>query len=384
MRIGFKETSAVLIEVPQEIPEALPFVLDDCSFAFSLHMRNKILWHLIINKKKYYDVFKLRKPRGGHRIVHAPNYEILKSAHSAILVKYLVPLQEELGPHVTAYRNGRSIKDAIVQHIPDCPICDGGPPTPPSHDCPRNGLFLKMDLKDFFSSTRRSWIRQYFQTKGYNFDVAGLLANLLTVSDLPNPWRHTSKDQPRFVAGVPQGASTSGAICNLVADWRIDQPILKFLKEHGIQYNTQWVYTRYSDDLTFTCDRTFSPPETSQFIRKITKIINQGGYQIHLGKTKMEYGSASKKLLGAVINQKPNISALEYRRLRAIIHNCLVMGFETQYKRAGKKNAKELIRYLQGKVNFIGQISEQKGSKLKVDLDCAISKWPIKQKMENS
>ena len=74
-------------------------------------------------------------------------------------------------------------------------------------------------------------VRHYFTSIGYNHDVAGLLANLLTVTDFPNPnYKQQVKKAPpgtwvpEVFSGVPQGSPASGAICNLVADMLIDKP----------------------------------------------------------------------------------------------------------------------------------------------------------------
>jgi hypothetical protein len=68
----------------------------------------------------------------------------------------------------------------------------------------------------------------------------------------------------------------------------------------------------------------------------------------------------------------PNIGKEEYLRLRAIIHNCLVQGFDTQFQRAGKENVAQLQDYLQGKANYIKQINPEKGARLLHELNVAM------------
>ena len=435
MSVGFKETSIVQIDIPTTIPEELPFVLDDCSLAFSLGFRNKIMWFLLREKKDQYRKCRIPKKSGGIRIIHAPEI-MMKLLLKRILVKYLAPLQEQLGPHVTAYRKNFSAQDAVKQHIPPCGICDAGAPagTPKKHECPRRGLFVHMDLKDFFTTTRRAWIREFFQNQGYNFDVAGLLSNLMTVTDFPNPLyeelkyliRNEGKKIsdfpnlqceelrrivekniaatdppnpmheelkciieegrwfPKVFTGVPQGSPAASAICNLIADWRFDQTLLRYLAKRNqwdnLSGHSKWVYTRYSDDLSFTCGRTFTARETAQFIDDVREIIDTSGYRINEKKTRISHGYYGKYLLGTVCNQKPNIRETEYRQLRALVHNCLVMGFDTQYQRAGKEDEESLIMYLTGKINYVGQVSSGKGKKLRGVFDVAFQSWKDEKK----
>jgi hypothetical protein len=44
MSVGFSQTTYDVIELPKDIPEEIPFVIDDCSLAFHLGFRNKVLW----------------------------------------------------------------------------------------------------------------------------------------------------------------------------------------------------------------------------------------------------------------------------------------------------------------------------------------------------
>jgi len=383
MSVGFSETTVEIIELPT-IPDNIPYAFDDCSLAFSLGFRNKVMWHMIENWKAMYKVHRIPK-KIGYRIIHEPN-EMMMLLLQQLHVRYLIPLQNELGDHVTAYRKGLSCRHAVLQHIPPCEICDkAGDKTPKGHDCPRKGLYVHMDLKDFFSSTSRAMIRSYFVNLGYNHDVASLLANLLTVTDFPNPnYKQQKKLAPKGVwvpeifSGVPQGSPASGAICNLVADKLIDCPIMNYLerknKEYGLEGHRKWVYTRYCDDLCFTCGRTFTLEETEQFIADITSIVHQTGYRINKDKTRRSHGYYGRRLLGTIFNQKPNIPAMEYRNVRAITHNCLVHGFDSQAEKAGKENGGALQTWLRGKINYMNQINPYKGAKLLAEFNVAVKR----------
>lgn len=368
MTYGYAQSQFLSIEV-SNTPHLL---IDDFTLAFFIGCRNKTFWWLLNDKKKQYKVFHIPKNSGGKRTIHAPEVMMKYCLHN-LHAKLLLPLQEKLGSHVTAYRPNKSIVDAVFQHIPPCPICDSAPKglTPKKHECPKNGAYIRMDLKDFFPSTKRSLIRKFFEKEGYSSYVSGLIASFMTVpftSPADNIWH-----------GAPQGAPTSGAMCNLVADGVLDKPILKYLvqknKEDRLTGSWAWRYSRYADDLTFTCGKDYTLKEKKTITHELHQIVRASGYQVNHKKTKIIRAYYRRKMLGVIINQKPNVPREEYLKIRAIIHNCLTNGVQTQYERAGKSSPEELFRYLRGKTSFIMQVHREKGERLKEELDVAIANW---------
>ncbi len=395
MSIGYPTTTVDVIELPT-ISEALPYAIDDFSLASHLGFRNKIMWWILGNPRAQYQVFRIpKRKRGQYRIIHSPT-DIMKSLLQRLHVKFLVPLQEQLGPHVTAYRKNLNITDAVQQHIRKCPTCAAAPldKTPAKHPCPKRGVYIHMDLQDFFPRTTRAWIRNYMCDQGYSHDVAGYLANLMVVADIPNTkYKRGATDRygyavRKFLAGVPQGAPTSGAICNLVADSRLDKPILEYLakrnKEEGLTAEWAWRYTRYSDDLSFTCGHPYTKEERTEMVKDVTQIIRGGGYAVNKSKTKISHSYHKRKLLGVVFNDHANFPKDEYLRLRAITHNCMINGFEKEYKRGSHKNVDAMISWLRGKINWVNQVNATKGKKLLAEFDQAITKHEATQEAANA
>lgn len=383
MTIGFSKTTVDIIHLPTDIPPYMPFAIDDCSLAFHLGFRNKTFWWTVNNKKDMYKVYRIPKKRGGIRLIHAPE-PVFKVLLQQMLIKFLVPLQDQLGEHVTAYRKDLSCKHAVMQHIAKCPVCDSAPKgkTPAAHECPRLGTYIHMDLENFFGNTQRTWIRNFFKNLGYSHYVASLMANLLTVDDIPNPHYDELKkagkslsDVRETVAGVPQGSPASGAICNIIANDRLDKRMLEYMdelnKKMGLEGEFRWRYTRYSDDLSFTCGKVLNEEERDEVIAHATQIIQFAGYRVNLKKTRAAHKYYRKMLLGMVFNQKPNIERQKYLRLRAITHNCLVNGFETEAAKAGKTKGK-FISWLRGNINYVGQVHEEHGQKLLLVYEAAL------------
>lgn len=373
MSAGFNITSLDIIDLPDDISNTSMCIVDDCSLAFQLGFKPKALWYAILKNDEMYDRLEIPKKSGGKRIIHRPS-PMMEVLARQLLRKILNPIQEKLGDHVTAYRANRSTQMAVKQHIPPCPICDASSldSYPKKHDCPRRGTYISIDLKDFFTTTRRSWIREYFyQVEGYNHYVSDLLAVLLTVRDFKNPRYGTKRERvndPEYFTGAPQGSPTSGAICNLVANHRLDKYILPYLEKlnstYGLTGVNKWVYTRYADDMAFTCGKYLTYAERNVVLDQITQICTRNGYVVNDKKTRIWDGIHRKQLLGVVFNMRPNVTKTRYRTLRAITTNCLNRGFHTQWLKAERLSEEDFIAWLRGQINYVKQVNPRKGAAL--------------------
>lgn len=375
---SYKSTLLERIEFqfPQVPAPKLPLVIDDWTLSFRLGFRGKTFWFIHHNRDAQYKEFKIKKASGGLRTIHNPSPLMRVFSHQ-LRARVLLPLCAELGAHVSAYQLGKSTVDAAREHVLPCEICTPYDGThtcepfievhetryavkkqpcqacqlPPKHDCPRRGVKIHMDIKDFFGSTRRSWIRKYFHdVVGYNHYVSGLLAHLMTVT-LTNP-RTKEKYQ-----GVPQGSKTSGDICNLIADHRFDQVLLKRFPD--------WKYTRYADDLYFSHPKNLSREETNTFIKEVEMVVQAAGYRINRRKLHVQRPHRRQKLLGVILNQKPGIPREQFMMMRSLLHNCVNYGFESQVTRAKKDNVFHLHNWIGGKLAYYTMIAPAKAQHLK-------------------
>jgi hypothetical protein len=219
------------------------------------------------------------------------------------------------------------------------------------------GVKFKMDLKDFFLSTSRSMIRKYFNTVvGYNHYASSLLGQLLTTDygrGVSAPEAHT----PGIRTGVPPGALCAGDICNLVADHLIDYHMKKAMPG--------WKYTRYADDLYFSCDRRLTNDDLSDAMKRATRVILASGYRVNQKKTQVQPWTQPQRLLGVNINRKLNIPAPEYRRMHMILYMAAKKGFASQLEYAHKEDVPTLHAWITGKLSYFTQIAPGKAAKLK-------------------
>lgn len=384
-------TSLEIIDTPEPTHPDLPLVIDDISLAFRLGFRAKTMWWLMLKPSAAYKPFQIPKASGGIRQIHAPS-PAMRVLLKNLRHRFLLPVVDELGEHVTAYRLGQGVVDAAKRHIHPCAVCAeyDVPHTccvsfhekesgsyklvksegckaclqPPAHKgCARRGVKIHLDLKDFFGNTRASWVREYLREDlGYSERVANHMATLMTT-----PLTLERKQGPIKIRGVPQGAPTSGDICNLVAAKRLDEPVLRLLKD------TDWRYSRYADDLYLSHPENLPKDAVSGIIEMIRVCVNDAGWRLNNKKIQVQRPKNQQRLLGVSINRVPNIPNQEYRRVRVILHRCWHDGFEKVGLRYGK-TAGQMYAWLNGKLSWFSSINPNKTQRLKAVLESARNK----------
>lgn len=328
---SFAETRVDFVEFFDDLKHAeLPLFVDDMTLAHTLGVHNKTLWWMIWTKKDMYTVFNIPKrgKAGGKRGIQNPKPK-LKTVQRLILGKILEHIP--VGDHIGAYIPGRSCMDTATQHL-------------------KKSIIVSMDIKDFFPSVKRSMIRNFLKSLGYNHLTSSMLADLMTYKNF-----------------VPQGAPTSGLIANLVANHKFDHKIIDGLKK----LDPGWLYTRYSDDIDISHPKDQSREMVQKVVDLVVEQTREAGFTVNDKKTKVEPRWRRQKVLGIVVNEKPNLPRMEYDRLRCLIHNCVMHGFDTQYKRAGQSSANGLKSHIRGKLSFLKQIDEAKSKKLKEKFEIA-------------
>lgn len=165
----------------------------------------------------------------------------------------------------------------------------------------RNNLYiLKMDLKDFYPSISRNKIFIQFLELGYNTYAANLLTNLCTLE-----------------GKLPQGAVTSPYLANLVC-YRMDIRIAGYCNKRDI------TYTRYADDLTFSCD---NRDVLRNLYGMIKKIVEDEGFYINQRKTQFLSPKIHKKIVGVTVNDGLlKAPKLFKRSVRSMIHYQIITG----------------------------------------------------------
>lgn len=221
-----------------------------------------------------YVVFTVPKRRGGVRRIDAPNPE-LKALQRRILRRVLAKLKVHPAAH--GFEKGRSIVTNALPHA-------------------SKPVVIRIDVRNFFHSTKRKRVLKYFRKIGWSRKAAKLLTDLCTHN-----------------GSLPQGAPTSPRLANLV-NHQLDARMAVMAESNG------GVYTRYADDVTISFIEDH-PGIGGRMVYIANAIFYQHGYRIH-GKRKRSVRRAHQRqqVTGLVVNELPGLPREVRRKLRAVEH----------------------------------------------------------------
>lgn len=293
----------------------------------------------------HYVRFQIPKKSGGTREISAPQPR-LAAAQDWILANVLAKVPVE--PPAHGFVAGRSTVTNAVPHV-------------------RRAVVVNVDLKDFFPTVTFPRVKGVFQSLGYSPAVATLLALLATEA----PRRTVEYEGRAYHVAIgpralPQGASTSPALSNLVVR-KLDRRLA------GLAPKLGWTYTRYADDLTFSGDTLTpkgekNPKSVAWLLARVRHIVEAEGFAVNEKKLRVLRRSAPQTVTGIVVNEKPSAPRSERRRLRAILHRARLEGLEKQ-NRAGHPN---FAAWLRGHVAYVSMVNPDQGAKLKARMDAIL------------
>lgn len=208
------------------------------------------------------------KKSGGVRIIYAPNRK--EKFNLRIKVPALNAAQLAIcGPNVHGFIPGRSPVTNAIPHI-------------------GYQFTLCADLKDFFDTCTK-----------------GMIPKAVAVED------------PEFPDGATrQGLPTSPALANLAAV-AMDKEIGEFCRKNGIP-----VYTRYADDLTFSCN---DRAALWHLRFNLPAMVSKHGFTLNRKKTRLQWagpdGDWSRVVTGVAVGKSAiRPTRAVKRRLRAARH----------------------------------------------------------------
>ena len=284
-------------------------------------VKQKSLNYYAYHCKQRYKEFTIAKRGGGARTIKAPKRGLkrLQALLNICLNALFMPREAAHG-----FIPGRNIVTNALPHI-------------------GRRYVYNTDLKDFFPSTHFGRVYAVLRLKPFEFseEVAYLLANLCT-----------------DYGSLPQGAPTSPTLTNLVCQ-RLDRKLVQLAKKN------RCTFTRYADDITFSCNREIF---TDSFKDELNKILISEGYAQNHKKERLQTFFKRQEVTGVVVNQRTNVTRQYLRQVRAMLHHWEKWG----YDRAQAEHVrlyigeKGILRYngkipkleqvLGGKIEYLGMV----------------------------
>ena len=284
--------------------------------------------------KKRYQTFTIKKKSGADRTINAP-VKGLKS----ILRSLNFVLQCIYEPHeaATGFVPNKSIVDNAKKHV-------------------GHHYVLNLDLKDFFHSFDRKWVKYGFSFEPFNLngskdkeEIAFLLACLCT---------HPFEVNGEIKTVLPQGSPTSPTISNILCK-KLDRRLNGLAKRFGTSY------TRYADDITFSSPHNIYNDEL--FNEELKRIIEEDqNLIINPSKTRLQKSDYHQEVTGLIVNDKVNVRRRYVKQIRMWLYYWEKYGYEKAeqiFKRdylADKGHVKNtnahLANVLDGKLEFLKMV----------------------------
>lgn len=271
-----------------------------------------LLEYLALTASRRYKVYEIPKRNGkGSRTIAQPTKDV-KNIQRIISEKFLsrFPVHKS----ATAYLDNKSIKDNAERHK-------------------NNRFLLKMDFCNFFNSITSEDLKKYIVDKKDKFDFLvdldekdlGFLIKILF-------WQ--PKKSLNMILSI--GAPSSPVLSNvLMLDF--DEQISDFCEKNSV------VYTRYADDLAFSCNEPDILKKIESQVEAICSTLIFPRLTINKDKTVHSSKKRNRHITGLTITNDGNISLGHKKKiiLKSLIHRFL----------KGELDAKK-ANYLKGMLNF--------------------------------
>ncbi|MEL5445070.1 retron St85 family RNA-directed DNA polymerase [Serratia ureilytica] len=282
---------------------SLPILQSVNDLAIRTRLPVNLVSKYLRDNHRYYTRLPLKKKTGGFRPIDSPNTE-LKALQRWVLRNLLANLSPSI--YAKGFIKKSSITDNAAPHA-------------------GNQYILSIDLKDFFTTVKASYVFTVFKSVGYSKKISYALTSLCTVD-----------------GALPQGAPTSPTLSNLVC-LRLDQRIGKYCENKAL------TYTRYADDITISGNKL-------TVIRKawgiIKLIIKDEGYTINKKKELLSGPQSQRKVTGLIVTPRIGIGRDKYNYYRGEIFKLV------------KKGDTYSIDRLNGILSFIKNVDKDKYNKL--------------------
>lgn len=233
------------------------------------------------NKKRYITFQVPKKKKGEFRTIDAPcaGLKMIQRALNLIFQTIYIPHEAAMGfvPHRSVVTNARvHVGQKYVYNI---------------------------DLKDFFPSITSGRLFKRLQVAPFSMDkkMASIVTDLCC---------YTNADGKNV---LPQGAPTSPTITNFISE-HLDRKLSKLARAYGMKY------TRYADDITFSCSSNMFA-EDGKFCKSLRNIIEEEEhFKINTDKTRLCHSGERQEVTGLTVNEQTNVTQKYVKQIRLFLH----------------------------------------------------------------
>jgi len=297
-----------------------------------------------------YRSFPMKKRPTGYRVICIPEPPLLRVQRW--IQQFIL---QTLKPHVSshAYAKGCSPMRCAKMHA----------------GCK---WLVKVDIRRFFESIDEISAYRVFRECGYQslvaFEMARLSTRLPDRGHRKEAGRWTTRDAEKYkiknyrvrhLGHLPQGAPTSPMLANL-AMRGFDNLAESIAGEYGL------VYTRYSDDLTFSSgDAKFKRETATVLTRRIYGLLRSFDLEPKTSKTNIVPPGARRVVLGLIVNEdRPRLTRKFKRNLECHVYFVLKLGYIVHARERKFDSALGCFHHIQGLVAYACQIDPVYGTPL--------------------
>lgn len=295
------------------------------------------LLQIIRRETDPYTEVKIQKRNGGVRILAVPSGPT-KTLQNMLLKDYLNSpgLAHD---RAFAFITGKSSVEAVREH--------------------KNAQWLvKVDLKDFYHSIDEKMVYESLRQSSVDAYKAFFVSRVVTRATamqkawLPKKYSKTVEGRFRSTNPVgikrlgylPQGASTSGAVSNLVA-FNLDNQLHKLARSEGL------VFTRYADDIAFSGREPIDKAYSKHLLQEVFKIIRIQGFTENPKKTRIYGAGTPLKYLGLEIFQGSIRLPKKYKKhVEDNLRGIEKFGLYEHMRHISFESPLQLINHLHGKL----------------------------------
>ena len=321
------------------LSKGLPVIFSLKHLGVLLNVEYRDMCMLVHFPDGYYAYFLIKKKKGGYRRIVVP-YDNLKRIQRWILHNILskIPVHKQC----VGFMKGKNTLDNAKAHV-------------------GKKYIRKFDFKNFFESINARQVYYVFRNVGYSPSVSRCLASLCTLKIEDNKYDYLPsykkiwfKDlHDTTIAVLPQGAPTSPALANIIC-YNLDKRFFCYALKNNL------TYTRYADDVTFSCD----DPSLLPNVSFVGKVVESEGLSLNEKKTGT-YGQDSRQMVTGILidGEKAHVPQKFKREIYRHLHFCKKYGTHEHFRHIAPDKSNPRA-WIYGKIHYVNAIEPEEAKKM--------------------